>query len=144
MGSLSFRIASGESPETMRKLCLSKKFPHQEIRWNYGIFPVEFITKNCVCEKLLSVKIDNKLDSRAHVKSFYNKVISKLRTLAKYVVSAKKNLVIYSFLTYQLNDSRMLHSRINNNKIKPLYETCFKLIYCIRKSLQKFITLKSS
>ena len=27
-----------ESPETMRKLCLSVKFPHQEIRWNYGIF----------------------------------------------------------------------------------------------------------
>ena len=25
-----------ESPETMRKLCLSAKFPHQEIRWNYG------------------------------------------------------------------------------------------------------------
>ena len=29
---------SGESPETMRKLCLSTKFAHQEIRWNYGIF----------------------------------------------------------------------------------------------------------
>ena len=25
-------------PETMRKLCLSTKFPHHEIRWNYGIF----------------------------------------------------------------------------------------------------------
>ena len=29
---LSFRIVSGESPETIRKLCLSTKFPHQEIR----------------------------------------------------------------------------------------------------------------
>ena len=28
---------SYDSPETMRKLCLSAKFPHQEIRWNYGI-----------------------------------------------------------------------------------------------------------
>ena len=27
-----------ESPETMRKLCLSTKFSHQEIVWNYGIF----------------------------------------------------------------------------------------------------------
>ena len=26
-----------DSPETMRKLCLSPKFSHQEIRWNYGI-----------------------------------------------------------------------------------------------------------
>ena len=33
----SFRILSGDSSETMRKLCLSEKFPHQEIRWNYGI-----------------------------------------------------------------------------------------------------------
>ena len=28
----SFRIVSGDSPETMRKLCLSTKFPHHEIR----------------------------------------------------------------------------------------------------------------
>ena len=33
----SFCIVSGESPETMRKLCLSTKFSHQEIRWNYDI-----------------------------------------------------------------------------------------------------------
>ena len=33
-----FRIVSGDSPETMRELCLSTKFPHQEIRCNYGIF----------------------------------------------------------------------------------------------------------
>ena len=30
-------MVSGELPETMRKLYLSTKFPHQEIRWNYGI-----------------------------------------------------------------------------------------------------------
>ena len=28
---------SGDSTETMRKLCLSTKFPHHEIMWNYGI-----------------------------------------------------------------------------------------------------------
>ena len=33
----SFRIFSGESLETMRKLCLSTKFPHQEIRRNNDI-----------------------------------------------------------------------------------------------------------
>ena len=26
-----------DTPETMQKLCLSTKFPHQEIRWNYRI-----------------------------------------------------------------------------------------------------------
>ena len=29
-----------DSPDTMRKLCISTKFPHQEIRWNYSIFAV--------------------------------------------------------------------------------------------------------
>ena len=33
----SFRKVSDDSPETMRKLCLFTKFPHHEIRWNYGI-----------------------------------------------------------------------------------------------------------
>ena len=28
-------IVSGELVETIRKLCLSKKLPHQKIRWNY-------------------------------------------------------------------------------------------------------------
>ena len=34
----SFRIVSGESDKTMGKMCLSTKFPHQEIRWNCSIF----------------------------------------------------------------------------------------------------------
>ena len=33
----SFGTVLGESPETLRKLCLSTKFPHQEIRWNFRI-----------------------------------------------------------------------------------------------------------
>ena len=34
----SFHIVAGESPKTMLKLCLSTQCPHQEMRWNYGIF----------------------------------------------------------------------------------------------------------
>ena len=33
-------------PETMRKLCVSSKFPHQEIRWNYGILRSELFCTN--------------------------------------------------------------------------------------------------
>ena len=33
----SFRIVLGNSPETMRNLCFSTKFLHQEIMWNYRI-----------------------------------------------------------------------------------------------------------
>ena len=59
----SFRIVSGESPETMQKLCLSIKFPHQEMRWNYGIWRSEFEIEKKICkvtfpallERLISV-----------------------------------------------------------------------------------------
>ena len=34
-------LISPDFLETMRKLCLSTKFPHKEMRWNYGIFHSE-------------------------------------------------------------------------------------------------------
>ena len=34
----SFCIVLGQLHKTMCKVCLSTKFPHQEIRWNYGVF----------------------------------------------------------------------------------------------------------
>ena len=37
----SFRIVSGDSPETVWKLCLSAKYLYQEIRWNNGILRSE-------------------------------------------------------------------------------------------------------
>ena len=30
-------IVSGDSPETLRKLCVSEMISHQEIKWNFGI-----------------------------------------------------------------------------------------------------------
>ena len=42
----SFSIVSGVPPKNMRKLCLSTKFPHQKIMWNYDIF------RNVIQEKL--------------------------------------------------------------------------------------------
>ena len=33
----SFCLALANLPETMRKQCLSTKFPHQQIRWHYGV-----------------------------------------------------------------------------------------------------------
>ena len=39
----SFLIVSGDSPKTMRKLCLSTKFTHHGIRWNYSILRSDLI-----------------------------------------------------------------------------------------------------
>ena len=36
----------GESPETIRNLCLCTKFPHQEIRWNYDILRIGLVCTN--------------------------------------------------------------------------------------------------
>ena len=44
----SFRIVSGDSPKTMRKLYLSTKSPHQEIRWSHGIFRSEIVKKDVI------------------------------------------------------------------------------------------------
>ena len=38
-------IILGGSPETMWKLCLATKFPHQEMTWNYGIFRSTNLTR---------------------------------------------------------------------------------------------------
>ena len=56
---LKWSIESSESSETMRKLCLSTKFPHQEIRWSYGIFRSEQLlgTKKILyCKETISYK----------------------------------------------------------------------------------------
>ena len=41
-GKEQFSHSFGESPETVRKLFFSIKFPHQEIRWNHDIFCSEY------------------------------------------------------------------------------------------------------
>ena len=63
----SFRIVSGESHKTMGKLCLSTKFPHQEIRWNRSIF--DSVGKNFF-NTCFSKKMSVSHDLIAHVTNF--------------------------------------------------------------------------
>ena len=63
-GKAQFRIVSGDLPETMWKLCLSTKFSHQEIRWNYSIFRSVYVCKTCD-SKMIKGKI--------HWQTFSNK-----------------------------------------------------------------------
>ena len=49
----------------------------------------------------------------------------------------KKKIIMNSFFNTQFNYCPliwMLHSRKNNNKIKPLHERCLRLIYSDKKS----------
>ena len=52
----SFLIVSGDSLETMWKLCFSIKFPHQEIRWNYIILlSFRYFANKLICHNHLDI-----------------------------------------------------------------------------------------
>ena len=64
----SLPIVLCDSPETMRKLRLSTKLPHQEIRWNYGIFCS--VGKNLFSNYFSRKKMSVSDDLISHVTNF--------------------------------------------------------------------------
>ena len=108
----------------------------------------ESLIKNNICEKLLGVKIDNKLNFDTHVKGLCKKANNKLRALARatpYMPLKKKKLLMNSFFNAQFNYCPliwMLHSRSNNNKIKHLHERCLRLIYNDKQSSYEELLIK--
>ena len=90
----------------------------------------ESLIKNSTCEKLLGVKIDNRLNFDICVKGLCKKTNNKLRALARatpYMSLKKKKILMKSFFNVQFNYCPliwMLHSRSNNYKIKHLHERC--------------------
>ena len=66
----------------------------------------ESLIKNNICEKLLGVKIDNKLNFDTHVKGLCNKANNKIRALARatpYMSLENEKLLITSFFNAQFN-----------------------------------------
>ena len=58
-----FRRVSKESPETVRKLSISTKFPHQKIRWNFGLLRnvfsrIQYVWRHFSRIKRLSTKCE--------------------------------------------------------------------------------------
>ena len=92
--------------------------------------------KNRTFDKLLGVKIGNKLSFDKRVKNIFKSVNSKLRALARttpYMDIEKRNFLLNAFFNEQLNYCpliwMLLHSHCNNNKIKFLHERCLWLVY---------------
>ena len=100
----------------------------------------ESLIKSSTCEKLLGVKIDNKLNFDTHVKGLCKKAKKNIKSSCKSYtihVSRKKKLLMNSFFNAQFNYCPliwMLHSHSNSNKIKHLHERCLRLI-CNDKQL---------
>ena len=106
------------------------------------------LIKSSTCEKLLSVKIDNKRNFATHVKGLCKKANNKLRALARatpYMSLEKKKLLVNSFFNNQFNYCPliwMLHSRNNNNKIEHLHWRCLRLIYNDKHSPYEELLIK--
>ena len=66
----------------------------------------ESLIKNTTCEKLLSIKIDQHLNSDDHVKSICKRAYEKLRALARipsYISVEKSKLIMNSSFDAQFN-----------------------------------------
>ena len=108
----------------------------------------ELVIKNTTCEKVLGIKIDNKLTFDEHISGLCKKAANKLRALARvtsYMSLPKKELFLNSFFNAQFNYCSlvwMLHSRSNNNKIKHLHELCLRIVYQDKQSSYENLLVK--
>ena len=108
----------------------------------------ESLIKSSTCEKLLGVKIDNKLNLDTHFKGLCKKANNKLRAFARatpFMSFEKNKVVINSFFNAKFNYClliSMLHSRSNNNKTKHLHERCLRLIYNDKQSSYEELLIK--
>ena len=100
----------------------------------------ELVIKNTTCEKLLGIKIDNKLTFDENISGLCKKAANRLRALARvtsYMSVPKRKLLLSSLFNAQFNHCPlvwMLHRRSNNNKIKNVHERCLRTVYQDKKS----------
>ena len=100
----------------------------------------EFSIGNSDCEKLLGVKIDNKLTFDCHISDMCkkaNRKINALTRIAPFISINKRRILMNSFFRSQFNYCPLIwmcHSRTNNRKINRLHERCLRIIYNDKQS----------
>ena len=86
-------------------------------------------------ERLLGIKIDNKLNFNMHVEELCKNASRKLHALSRvtpYMSIPKKRMLLNAFFKSQFNYCPlvwMCHSRTLNNKINRLHERCLRIVY---------------
>ena len=91
--------------------------------------------KSSTCEKLLEIKIDNKLRLNSHLEGLCKKSSRKMHALARvtsYMAVSKRPILMNDFFRSQFNYYPLLwmcHSRTLNNKINRLHERCLRIVY---------------
>ena len=107
-----------------------QKNKNEKAKINIGEFSIE----NGNCEKLLGVKIGNKLTFDCHVSDMCKKANTKINGLAKiapFINVNKRRILINSFFRWQFNYCPLIwmcHSRRNNRKINQFHERCLRII----------------
>ena len=100
----------------------------------------EFSIENSDCEKLLGVKIDNKLTFDCHVFDMCKEANRKINALARttpFININKRRILMNSFFRSQFNYCPLIwmcHSRTNNRKINRLHKRCLRIIYNDKQS----------
>ena len=90
---------------------------------------------NSKCEKLLGIKIDNKMTFDTHVSSICTKASNKLHALSRisrYMTLKQRRIVMKSFILSQFGYCPlvwMFHSRKLNNRINRIQERALRLVY---------------
>ena len=96
---------------------------------------VEFSIENSDYEKLLEVKIDNKLTFDCHVSDMCknaNRKINALARISPFININKRRILMNSFFRSQFNCCPLIwmcHSRTSNKKINRFHERCLRIIY---------------
>ena len=96
--------------------------------------------KSSKCEKLLGIKIDNKLNFNTHVDEICKKAGQKLNALSRvtpYMDLSKRRILLNAFFISQFSYCPlvwMFHSRGKNNKINRIHERCLRIVYNDKKS----------
>ena len=94
---------------------------------------LEIFSSNC--EKLLGVKLDNKLNFNEHVSSLCKNASKKLHALARvahYMTIEKRRIIMKTFINSHFNYCPlvwMFHSRSLNNRINRIQERALRIVY---------------
>ena len=110
----------------------------------------EYNIKNSECEKLLSVKFDNKLTFEKHITDICRNAGRKTYALAKippYMDLSKRRMVMNSISNSQFHYCPliwMFHNRTANRKINRLHERCLCIIYNDKQPSFKMLLEKVS
>ena len=109
---------------------------NEKIKINIGDFSIE----NSDCEKLLGVKIDNKLTFDYHVSDMCknaNRKTNALPRIALFININKRRILTNSGFRSQFNYCPLIwmcRSRTNNRKIYRLHKRCLTIIYNDKQS----------